>query len=95
MKGPFEDSLKHFKVDNISLLNLDVDLYKSFKLCLEKFIPRFLKEVWSLLMNISEKVMPYHGALKSIEEYFEDKDVEFVKENCYGKFYVIKDSCSD
>jgi len=29
-------------------------------------------------------------AMKAIEEYFEDKDVEFVKENYYGKFYVIK-----
>ncbi len=90
VKGFFEDSLKNFKVDNISLLNLDVDLYESYKLCLEKLYPKVSEGVVVTFDEYIREGVAFPGAMKAIEEYFEGKDVEFVKENYYGKFYVIK-----
>ena len=38
-QGYFEDTLRDVKVPPIALLHLDVDLYKSYKTCLEKLFP--------------------------------------------------------
>jgi len=94
VKGFFEDSLKNYRGDCISLLNLDVDLYASYKICLETLFPKVSLGGIITFDEYVRESFAFPGAMRAINEYFQDKKIDFVKDKYYGKFYVIKkDSC--
>jgi len=90
VKGYFENTLENFKAASISLLNLDVDIYLSYKVCLNTLYPKLsIGGIVTFDEYIRESDV-FPGAMKAINEFFEVKNVEFVKDSYYGKFYVIK-----
>ena len=89
VKGFFEKTLNETSPDKISLLNLDVDLYESYKICLEELYPRLsIGGIVTFDEYIRESIA-YPGAMKAINDFFKDKDVEFKKDNYFGKYYVV------
>ena len=90
VKGFFEETLPRYPHAAISLLNLDVDLYQSYKTCLEFFWPKL-----SIggIVTFDEFVRESHnfpGGEQAIREFFADKRVEFQRDPSYGKYYVVK-----
>lgn len=90
VKGFFEDSLKNFKGDAISLLNLDVDLFASYKICLETLFPKLSDGGIVTFDEYVRESFGFPGAMEAINDFFEKKKVKFVKDEYYGKFYVVK-----
>lgn len=89
VKGFFEATLPRYPHDAISLLNLDVDLYQSYKTCLELLWP---KVSVGGVVTFDEFVRESHafpGAEQAIREFFGGK-VEFKRVPSYGKYYVRK-----
>jgi O-methyltransferase len=94
VKGFFEDTLSRYPHSAISLLNLDVDLYQSYKSCLEFFWPKI-----SIggIVTFDEFVRESHafpGGEQAIREFFADKQIEFQRDPSYGKYYVVRVSGS-
>lgn len=87
--GFFEDSLQ---VHNgaISLLHLDCDLYLSYKTCLETLYPKVSPGGIIAFDEYHREGHVWPGAPKAIDEFFANKEVEFVKDSFYGKFYAVK-----
>jgi hypothetical protein len=89
IKGYFENTLDIYK-GPISLLNLDVDLYQSYKVCLETLYPRIPRCGIITFDEYHREGDVFPGAPKAIDEFFKDKNVEFIKDSLYGKFYIVK-----
>lgn len=90
VRGFFEDSLPRYPQPAISLLNLDVDLYQSYKTCLDILWPKLSV---GGIVTFDEFVRESHafpGAEQAIREFFAGKSVEFKRDPSYGKYYVIK-----
>jgi hypothetical protein len=90
VKGFFEEALPQAPVKKISLLNLDVDLYESYRFCLETLYPRLSPGGIVTFDEYVRESFNYPGAAKAINEFFADKQVEFLRDPYYGKYYVIK-----
>lgn len=90
VKGFFQDTLTSYPHEHISLLHLDVDLYESYKVCLEELYPKLsIGGIVAFDEYVSE-AHAWPGALKAIEEYFSGRNVEFLRDPKIGKYYVIK-----
>jgi predicted O-methyltransferase YrrM len=89
IKGFFEDSLGVHK-GPIALLHLDCDLYQSYKVCLETLYPKVSPGGIVAFDEYHREGDVWPGAPKAIDEFFADKQVELVKDQLYGKFYVVK-----
>ena len=90
VKGFFEDTLLKYPHENISLLNLDVDIYESYKKCLETFYPKLSIGGIITFDEFLREENRFPGAYKAIEEYFSNKNVIFNRSPFYGKYYIIK-----
>lgn len=90
IKGYFQDTLQVYK-GPISLLNLDVDLYESYKVCLDTLYPLVSPGGIIAFDEYHREGDVFPGAPKAIDEFFADKDMLFVKDALYGKFYAIKE----
>jgi len=90
IKGYFEETLDNNKLEQISLLNLDVDLYQSYKVCLEKLYPKISSGGIITFDEYLRESIFLPGAMKAIDEFFIDKKDQFIKDKTYGKYYVIK-----
>lgn len=88
--GFFEDSLAAYPHQSISLLHLDVDLYDSYKVCLEELYPKLSVGGIVAFDEYVSEAHAWPGALKAIEEYFAGRQVEFLRDPKIGKYYVIK-----
>lgn len=94
VKGFFQDTLPFASEDKIAFLHLDVDLYDSYKTCLEYFFPK-VSEGGVLLFdeydnnNESER---FPGAKKAIDEYFKDTPYVVSRDWFSGKYYLVKQS---
>ena len=95
-KGFFPKSFEGFD-EKISFLHLDVDLYNSYKDCLEFFFPKVLKkgivtfdeyELNTYVKN--RKGWNFIGANKAIDEFVEKNNLKLY-EHWTGFKYIIKD----
>lgn len=73
-RGWFEDTLRRSKVDfpdiKYAFVHLDVDLYQSYKECLEYFVPRIVPGGYLICDEYLFQNLP--GAKLAIDEYFGD-----------------------
>jgi hypothetical protein len=88
--GYFEDSLRVHGNRPVSLLNLDCDLYQSYKVCLETLYPKVSPGGIIVFDEYHREGEMFPGAPRAIDEFFADKPEELVKDRLYGKFYVVK-----
>lgn len=90
VKGPFSETLSHPEPKSISFINLDVDLYDSYRVCLKYLWPRlsvggivtFDEYIW--------EAYAFPGAQKAIDEFLASAEYEMHKDDGYGKYYVVK-----
>ena len=91
-KGYFEDTLPFSKVEKIALLHLDVDLYGSYKTCLDelyhKVVPGGVILFDEYKQSDTQQVFP--GAAKAIDEFFVDKPETIEYDSRYDKYFAIK-----
>lgn len=92
IKGFFEESLPATapKLGRISLLNLDVDIYDSYRTCLEVLHPLVSSGGIVTFDEYLREGTRFPGARKAIDEFYKDKPDEFRKDEYYGKYYAIK-----
>ena len=95
-KGFFPESFKGFD-EKISFLHLDVDLYYSYKDCLEFFFPKILKngivtfdEYEPNTEVKNRKGWNFIGANKAIDEFVEKNNLKLI-EHWTGFKYIIKE----
>lgn len=88
VKGFFEDTLPKAKIENIALLHLDVDLYQSYKTCLEYLFPKVVSGGMVLFDEYDTPNWP--GAKKAIDEYFKNTSYRPQKDAESGKYFLIK-----
>lgn len=69
-EGYFCDTLPKSKEAKYSLVHLDVDLYQSYKDCLEYFVPRMVSGGYIICDEYRFHYLP--GATQAIDEYFGD-----------------------
>jgi O-methyltransferase len=91
VKGFFEDTLPGARLNAISLLHLDVDLYESYRTCLEELFDQVSPGGVVTFDEYMREAPSFPGAQKAIDEFFEGKNVRFEKDHYYGKFYAIKE----
>ena len=80
-KGLFPDSAGPVKEKRFSFVNLDVDLYKSTKDCLDFFYPRMNKG--GIILSHDYLLIP--GVRKAFDEFFKDKPepiIELTRSQC-------------
>lgn len=91
-KGYFENTLPSSKVEKIALLHLDVDIYGSYKTCLNelyhKVVPGGVILFDEYKQKDTQKVWP--GAAKAIDEFFADKSEAIEYDSRHDKYFAIK-----
>lgn len=90
VKGFFDTTLSQYPHKSISLLNLDVDLYDSYKVCLEKLYPLLSAGGIVTFDEYVREGAAFPGAVKAINEFFRDKGVSFERDPSYGKYFIVK-----
>ncbi len=90
VKGFFDETLDKLPASAISLLNLDVDLYDSYRTCLAKLWPRLSPGGIVTFDEYLRERDAFPGALRAIEEHFAGLGCKFIRDRFYGKYYVIK-----
>lgn len=90
VKGSFADTLRHPEPAEISLLNLDVDLYDSYRTCLEALWPRVAVGGIVTFDEYVREAPNYPGAARAIDEFLDGRAFTREKDDGYGKYYVIK-----
>lgn len=88
VKGFFEETLPQTNVKEIALLHLDVDLYQSYKTCLELLFPKVVQGGMVLFDEYDTPNWP--GAKKAIDEYFKGTAYRLQKHLDTGKYFLIK-----
>lgn len=94
VRGFFEKTLNQQKLDKkllsgISLLHLDVDIYNSYKICLEVLHPLMLKGgiiIFDEYLNSKEK---FPGAIKAIDEFFGDEKKNIRHDFRSDRYYIV------
>jgi hypothetical protein len=93
VKGFFSDTLPSYRGAPIVFLHADADLYASYKDILANLYDRVVPGeviVMDEYLNTWEHAK-FPGARKAIDEFFEGKE-RIIRDEIYGKFYVIKGS---
>lgn len=92
VKGYFSDTLPLAAIEKIALLHLDVDLYDSYKTCLEhlyqKVVPGGVILFDEYKQKDTEKVFP--GAAKAIDSFFSDKKEKIEYDEEFDKYFAVK-----
>jgi len=90
ISGFFENSLHQFTGNSIALLHLDVDLYESYKTCLEVLWPKVAKGGVVLFDEYLNTAVKFPGAVKAIDEFFRD-DKNLIKvDTTADRYYIFK-----
>ena len=88
-KGFFEDTLPIKKKDlRISLLNLDVDFYSSYKTCLEELYDKVIEG--GVICFDEYQSDKWIGARKAIDEFAEKKQIEVYVDAMSGQGFYLK-----
>jgi hypothetical protein len=94
VKGFFEDTLaRTTELPPIALLHLDVDLYQSYKTCLENLFPKVIKGgvvMFDEYRNPGERGN-FPGARTAIDEYFARTPYKVRQDSFCGKYFLVKD----
>lgn len=88
--GFFEATLPKAEISKIALLHLDVDLYGSYKTCLEQLFPKVVAGGVVLFDEYDDATLNWPGAKKAIDEYLAGKGYEVLKDQAYDKYFLIK-----
>ncbi len=92
VKGFFDQTLPQSQIGSIAILHLDVDLYSSYKTCLENLYSKVAKGGLILFdeykQKDTQKVFP--GAAKAIDEFFTDKPEKIQYNEEFDKFFAVK-----
>ena len=88
-KGYFDATVPRSPVSSIALLHLDVDLYASYKTCLDHLFPKVVQG-GIVLFDEYGSTQNYPGAKKAIDEYFKGMPYVISQDDESGKFYLIK-----
>lgn len=95
IKGFFQENLeKKYTGEKIALLHLDVDLYDSYKTCLEVLWPKVVDGGVVILDEYRGKktFRKFPGAVKAIDEFFQENK-KYIRENSkFRKHYIYKQS---
>lgn len=91
-KGYFENTLPSSKVERIALLYLDVDLYGSYKTCLNelyhKVVPGGVILFDEYKQKDTQQVFP--GAAKAIDKFLADKPETIEHDSRHDKYFAIR-----
>ena len=88
-KGYFEDSLPKIDKDlKISLLNLDVDLYNSYKTCLEELYDKVIDG--GIVCFDEYQSDKWTGAKKAIDDFAKIKNIEVHIDTLSGQAFFLK-----
>lgn len=90
IKGFFQDSLKNYNGEPIALLHLDVDLYDSYKVCLEYLYP-YVSKGGIIAFDEYQENEKYPGGKKAIDEFFNGRNTIY-KSAIVDRYYAIKDT---
>jgi hypothetical protein len=88
VKGFFNKSLSAYDKQPIALLHLDVDLYQSYKDCLNALYD-YVIPGGVIMFDEYEDIVAFPGAKKAIDQFFADKSDEITKDSS-GKYFIIK-----
>ena len=88
VKGFFEDTLSQYDGTPIALLHLDVDLYASYKVCLETLFQHVVKGGVVIFDEYGSSKWP--GATQAIDEFFGDQIANFHSLPYADKGYIFK-----
>jgi len=90
VKGFFEKSLPHAGVQKIALLHLDVDLYSSYKDCLNHLFPKIASGGVVLFDERESEVYP--GGKKAIDEFFHGTPYlhKIEKDRSVSRHFLVK-----
>ncbi len=89
--GFFNESLKRYNGEKIALLHLDVDLYKSYKDCLNHFYSKMAKGGIIIFdeFNATADNKDFPGAFKAISAFAEKKNLKIQRDSKTGKNFVV------
>lgn len=88
-KGFFNDTLPSAEVKKIAFLHLDVDLYESYKTCLEYLFPK-VAAGGIVVLDEYGVADSWPGAKKAVDEYFKNSKYIINKDEESGRYYIIK-----
>lgn len=92
VKGFFEDALAKTPIERIALLHLDVNLYRSYQICLNELFPKVAPGgvvLFDEYMNEDEAIK-CPGAKKAIDEFFSSTPHRIQRDPHYGKYFLLK-----
>lgn len=93
VKGFFEDALAKTPIERIALLHLDVNLYRSYQVCLNELFPKVAPGgvvMFDEYLNADE-AEKCPGAKKAIDEFFSSTPYRPVRDASYGKYFLVKE----
>jgi hypothetical protein len=92
IKGFFEDTLPQLKNEKFKLVHLDVDLYQSYKTCLEFFYDKVISGGYIVFDEYGSEDSTYPGSKKAIDEFLSDKPerLERFDEIKYPRYFIKK-----
>lgn len=92
VKGFFQYTLPKSNISKISFLHLDVDLYDSYKTCLQYLFPKVVEGGVVLFDEYANKNenLKFPGAKKAIDEYFSGTKYKLSRDQSTGKYFLIK-----
>ncbi|TSC78299.1 MAG: hypothetical protein G01um101433_333 [Parcubacteria group bacterium Gr01-1014_33] len=86
--GFFNDTLPHYTGNNIALLHIDGDLYRSYKDTLDTLYSRVVPG--GLILFDEYNTVQFPGATKAVNEFFSGKGVEIKHDRLSEKYYCVK-----
>ena len=92
VKGFFNQSLRDYTGNRIALLHIDVDLYQSYRDVLEHLYDLVAPNgiiAFDEYMGTFENYS-FPGAKRAIDEFFVPKQIEILRDESIGKYYVVK-----
>lgn len=90
VKGFFEDTLTQYSGDGIALLHLDVDLYQSYRDCLETLFP-LVRTGGIVAFDEYHETGKYRAAKLAIDEYLAGRE-QVVRSPIGGRYFLRKSS---
>lgn len=94
VKGFFEDTLALMQDRRIALLHLDVDLYSSYKTCLESLWDRVSPGGIVTFDEFVRGQVKFPGGVKAITEFFDGKGLTFERDHYASNYFVEKPRAS-